>query len=125
MVWVYRRVTDIITSLNNDFFNFNLYGIIEGFQFTKYEAPGGNYGKHIDRAMGMTVRKLSLTIQLSESESYIGGDVLLHLSDNPTHISREQGTLVAFPSYTLHEVTPVTTGVRYSLVAWVTGPNFS
>ena len=36
----------------------------------------------------------------------------------------EQGTLVAFPSFVLHEITPVTKGERYSLVNWIAGPNF-
>jgi len=39
-------------------------------------------------------------------------------------MSKEQGTLVMFPSYTLHEVMPVTKGERNSLVSWITGPAF-
>ena len=39
-------------------------------------------------------------------------------------MSRKQGTAIAFPSYVLHGVKPVTTGTRYSLVAWITGPEF-
>ena len=36
-------------------------------------------------------------------------------------MNQKQGTLVLFPSYTLHEVKPVTKGVRYSLVGWYEG----
>jgi hypothetical protein len=37
--WCYRRMTDIITDLNNRFFQFDIFGATEGFQFTKYTAP--------------------------------------------------------------------------------------
>ena len=37
---------------------------------------------------------------------------------------RDQGYVAVFPSYVLHEVTPVTKGTRYSLVSWVTGKSF-
>ena len=37
---------------------------------------------------------------------------------------KQIGDLVVFPSYVLHEVTPVTKGERNSLVCWVTGPSF-
>jgi len=39
-------------------------------------------------------------------------------------MKKEQGTLILFPSYTLHEVKPVTKGERNSLVSWVTGKQF-
>ena len=39
-------------------------------------------------------------------------------------MTKKQGTLIAFPSYTLHEVTPLISGTRYSLVAWLGGPTF-
>lgn len=122
--WVYQRVSQIIFDLNKRFFNFELYGFIEGFQFTHYKEPGGKYKKHIDRGMDYFVRKLSLSIQLSDPNSYEGGDLVLHNEDTPTIIPKEQGKLIAFPSYVMHEVKPVTKGERYSLVAWITGPNF-
>jgi PKHD-type hydroxylase len=122
--WLYRRLTDAITSLNNQFFNFDLYGFAEGLQFTHYKAPAGHYGKHIDRTLNMVNRKLSLVIQLSDESKYKGGELCLYEQDKPYIYSKKQGTLCLFPSYVLHEVTPVTNGERYSLVAWITGPNF-
>lgn len=122
--WAYRRMTDIITNLNERFFQFDLFGATEGFQFTKYTAPGGKYEKHIDSLPGGVVRKLSFTLQLSEPESYKGGELCLHLGNNPEVIKKDQGYVALFPSYVLHEVRPVTEGVRYSLVSWVTGKPF-
>jgi PKHD-type hydroxylase len=48
----------------------------------------------------------------------------LYETEKPIILPKEQGKLIAFPSYTLHEVKPVTKGERYSLVAWITGPQF-
>lgn len=124
MSWAFSRLTDIITSINSQYFNFDLFGFVEGFQFTRYDAPAGNYGKHIDKVFGGPIRKLSITIQLSDPDDYEGGDLLLHYGVDPITAPREQAKLVAFPSYMLHEVTPVTKGTRYSLVAWITGAPF-
>jgi PKHD-type hydroxylase len=122
--WVYRRVTDITLSLNERFFKFDLFGLNEGFQFTNYEAPSGKYGKHVDRGTNMAVRKLSISIQLSNPEEYEGGELKLYDGEEETVMSKEQGTLIIFPSYVLHEVMPVTKGERNSLVTWVTGKQF-
>ena len=124
MDWVFRRVTDITLNLNERFFKFDLFGINEGFQFTNYEAPSGKYGKHVDRGMNMPVRKLSISIQLTNPEEYEGGELYLYDDDKGTLMDKTQGTLIMFPSYVLHEVMPVTKGERNSLVTWVTGKQF-
>jgi PKHD-type hydroxylase len=124
--WVFRRVTDITLNLNERFFNFNLFGLNEGFQFTNYEAPSGKYGKHIDRSINIAVRKLSISIQLTNPEEYEGGELKLYdgNDDQANVMDKTQGTLIIFPSYVLHEVMPVTKGERNSLVTWVTGKQF-
>jgi PKHD-type hydroxylase len=124
--WAFRRVTDITLSLNERFFNFNLFGINEGFQFTNYEAPSDKYGKHVDRSINIPVRKLSISIQLTNPEEYEGGELKLYDGDDDEAnvMDKTQGTLIMFPSYVLHEVMPVTKGERNSLVTWVTGKQF-
>jgi PKHD-type hydroxylase len=124
MEWVFRRVTDITLNLNERFFKFDLFGIDEGFQFTNYVAPSGKYQKHTDRSMNFPVRKLSISIQLSNPEEYKGGELYLYDDDKGTLMDKTQGTLIIFPSYVLHEVMPVTKGERNSLVTWVTGKQF-
>jgi len=124
MEWVYRKVTDIVLNLNSRFFCFDIFGINEGFQFTNYKAPSDKYGKHVDRNINIPVRKLSVSIQLSNPEEYEGGELYLYDGDKGTLMDKKQGTLIMFPSYTLHEVTPVTKGERNSLVTWVTGKQF-
>ena len=124
MDWVFRIVTDITINLNERFFKFDLFGLNEGFQFTNYEAPSGKYGKHVDRGMNIQVRKLSISVQLTNPEDYEGGELYLYDDDKGTVMDKAQGTLILFPSYTLHEVMPVTKGTRNSLVTWVTGKQF-
>jgi PKHD-type hydroxylase len=125
MDWVFRRVTDIVLNLNERFFKFDLFGLNEGFQFTNYEAPSGKYGKHVDRGMNIPVRKLSISIQLTDPEEYEGGELKLYDGEEEgVLMDKTQGTLIMFPSYVLHEVMPVTKGERNSLVTWVTGKQF-
>jgi len=124
MEWVFRRVTDITLNLNERFFKFDLFGLNEGFQFTNYEAPSGKYDKHVDRTINIPVRKLSISIQLTNPEEYEGGELYLYDDDKGTVMDKTQGTLIIFPSYVLHEVMPVTKGERNSLVTWVTGKQF-
>ena len=126
MAWAFQKMSGYIMALNERFFKFDLWGFNEGFQFTKYDSKQkGFYGQHVDRTyLGPAPRKLSITLQLSDPDEYEGGNLNLYFGKEPTISKRDQGFLTAFPSYTMHEVTPVTKGTRYSLVAWITGPQF-
>lgn len=122
--WLYTRLTKSICELNDQYFKFDIYGLLEGLQFTKYQSPSGRYGKHLDKVHNYLIRKLSFSIQLSDSNSYQGGNLELYVKNEPIITPKNRGTLILFPSYILHEVTPVTEGTRYSLVSWVAGSNF-
>ena len=122
--WVFKKITDVVLFLNNKYFNFDIFGLNEGLQFTNYKAPSDKYGKHVDRALNILVRKLSLSIQLTDPKDYEGGELILYEDENGLEMSKEQGTLILFPSFVMHEVKPVTKGERNSLVSWVTGKQF-
>jgi len=122
--WVYRRLTDAIVDLNTKYFNFDLYGLTESLQFSEYNSPGGKYDAHIDKLTHGVIRKLSIVLQLSDPSTYTGGEFQLLDNGDPETLQKEQGTLLVFPSYTLHRVCPVTSNVRYSLVGWVSGKQF-
>jgi PKHD-type hydroxylase len=125
--WLFDRIKDCINAVNSDWFRYNLIGF-EGIQFTKYSAKGADfYSSHTDLKstdIG-TIRKLSFSIQLSDPEAYDGGEVLLYesLTASAT-VNKNVGSITFFPSYTVHEVLPVTKGIRYSLVGWAHGPPF-
>ena len=124
--WIYERMEDTVLCVNRTLFHYDLTGFAEGFQFTEYTEPGGHYTTHIDRLnIGGTVRKLSMTIQLSDPADYDGGDLeILTSLEHPEIAPKEQGTAFFFNSHLLHRVKPVTRGTRYALVVWITGPRF-
>lgn len=116
--WVFEKLLAIVTAANNEFYQFDI-NQFNAIQISKYEV-GEYYHDHLDIGPGVLGnRKLSLTLQLSESDSYEGGDLVLDFSD--FHASRELGSVTLFPSFLKHGVRPVTKGTRYSLVAWVSG----
>jgi PKHD-type hydroxylase len=125
--WIYQRITDLVNEVNEKYFKFDLTKL-ENFQFTKYRSEeSGFYDKHIDPMMGEYApenRKLSIVVQLSDPSEYEGGELYLHNGKEPTIVQRKRGGIIFFPSYTLHEVTPVTKGTRYTLVGWTHGPAF-
>jgi PKHD-type hydroxylase len=124
--WIYERLTSVVLQNNEKYFNFDL-SMIENLQFTYYNSKeNGCYKAHVDPNYWQLPhnRKLSIVVQLSDPEEYENGDLLLHTSHDPICINKQKGMVTMFPSYTLHEVTPVTKGERYSLVAWVHGPAF-
>lgn len=122
--WIFARCTDMINAINDQYFKFDL-SYIESLQFTTYESPGDFYTRHVDIGYkGGGTRKLSFSIQLSSPESYEGSQLVLHIGVKPVEAPAQQGVATLFPSYSLHEVTPITSGTRYSLVGWVIGPKF-
>ena len=120
--WLYHRL-GMLFRRANDTYGFDLLGFVEPLQYTCYGA-GQYFGWHADIGGDATsLRKLSLTIQLSAPDEYQGGNLEFHgAAEMPA--ARAQGTAVSFPSYLAHQVSPVTQGLRRSLVAWAYGPAY-
>lgn len=122
--FIFAKLAAAINEMNSQFFQFDLTGLEQGLQFTRYVAPGQHYDWHIDKGFMTPSRKLSVSIQLSDPSEYVGGDLELSFGRTPQKAPKERGFCTFFPSYVLHRVRPVTQGTRYSLVAWVSGPPF-
>jgi PKHD-type hydroxylase len=119
--WVFERLRKDICEVNDAVYGFDVSQFREGFQFTRYEV-GDYYGPHFDIGPGkLTERKLSLTIQLSAPDDYTGGELIIYPG---FEAAKSQGSMTVFPSFMCHDVRPVKTGVRYSLVSWLAGPPF-
>ena len=81
------------------------------------------------------LRKLSVSVQLSEPDSYEGGEfeqmyisqttdgIIEKKVDTLTEVS-SRGSILVFPGFVWHRVLPVTKGTRRSLVGWVVGEPF-
>lgn len=123
--WVFERLADVVSNLNASYYGFDLTGFGEPLQLSNYhEGNQGTYKLHQDLTSEGASRKLSVVLQLSDPVDYEGGNLQLLLSKEPVNMSKNRGSIVVFPTWTLHQVTPVTKGTRQSLVSWVTGPPF-
>ena len=139
--WIYKEIQPYVNLANrNAEWNFN-WDWSESCQFTKYN-PGQYYDWHCDSWDGIydqegptkgKIRKLSVTVSLSNEKDYEGGELVFDFRTNDPHKKRNvgvckdilpKGSLVVFPSFVWHRVKPVTKGVRYSLVVWNLGYPF-
>jgi PKHD-type hydroxylase len=102
--------------------------IVQNYAFPKaYSAmriiryqEGMYYGKHIDNVLNGTIRTdISFTVFLSEPDNYQGGILRLYNNNHATDIKLPAGSMVLYPSDSLHEITPVTSGERVVLVGWI------
>jgi PKHD-type hydroxylase len=123
--WVFEKLGNVASKLNANHFRFDLIGFGEQLQLTHYDqSENGMYGWHQDYGGNGVSRKLSLVLQLSDPSEYEGGNLQVQTGPEPQNVKKQRGLIAAFPSYVLHQVTPVTQGTRQSLVAWVSGPPF-
>jgi PKHD-type hydroxylase len=149
--WIYKEIHPFIHEANRlAGWNFD-WDWSESCQFTKY-GVGQYYGWHCDswdqpynipqNADGTwpmnhgKIRKLSVTISLVDPSEYVGGNLEFDFRNSmDTEWKkgkttkecieiRPRGSIIVFPSFVWHRVTPVTKGTRYSLVMWNLGYPF-
>lgn len=138
--WIYNEIHQLLIKANRDAeWNFQ-FDYSESLQFTVYE-KGQFYKWHQDSYDSVMynknnpnfngkIRKLSVSISLNDSSEYTGGR--LQFLDRQGFKQRtitckeilSKGSMVAFPSFMWHRVTPVKKGVRKSLVMWSLGKPF-
>lgn len=123
--WLYDSLAYIVRQLNGQFYDFDLDGFVEDFQYTVYDGAGDHYSWHIDKGPStISPRKLSIVLQLTDPSEYEGGDLEFFAAPKSSFAKKQKGLVYAFPSWMLHRVTPVTSGIRRSLVVWAAGPKF-
>tara|TARA_R100000306_G_C4319786_1_gene114544 strand:+ start:95 stop:727 length:633 start_codon:yes stop_codon:yes gene_type:complete len=136
--WIYKELFPYVRGANYSAgWNFQ-WSRAESCQFTIYR-KGQYYGWHQDAGrepykmpgvMQGKIRKLSMTVSLSDQKEYSGGNLEFDFREDSkikSQVCKEinsKGSLVVFPSWVLHRVTPVTRGTRYSLVSWYLGDPF-
>lgn len=124
VIWNYANAA------NADSFGFDLVQNMFAIQHTTYYGKdNGHYGWHEDiKWIGDNhySRKLSMSIQLCDPSEYEGGKFEFEIDGqivSPDGFEKK-GSILVFPSFLKHRVTPVTKGTRKSIVSWVEGPNF-
>ena len=137
--WIYNEIHPYIHTANkNAGWNFQ-WDFSESCQFTKYKLDQfydwhcDSWSKPYNRPEQPDrhgkIRKLSVTISLSDENDYEGGDVEFDFRNddkgsNQPQLCKEirpKGSVVVFPSFVWHRVKPVISGTRYSLVIWNLG----
>ena len=141
--WIYKEIQPYINMANKSAgWNFE-WNWSESCQFTKYgknqfydwHNDGWNqpYGEeNPDPNLKGKVRKLSVTVSLSDGKDYKGGELEFDFRSQIPKKNKiikckeilTKGSLVVFPSFVWHRVCPITKGERYSLVIWNVGRPF-
>ena len=121
---MYDDLIHLIQKINRNHFGFNNLQITEEAQVSEY-SKGQFYHWHTDSSIDMDteppVRKLSMTLLLNDPSEFEGGNLEI-AGKNLSPM--KQGHAAIFASFLQHRVTPVTKGVRKSLVVWFNGEPF-
>lgn len=123
--WPLNAILSAIADLNDEIYRFELDGFVahDGPSVLRYEASvNDHFRAHRDVGASTSTRKLSCVIQLTDPAEYRGGSLVF--AEERIHGSPEQGSLVVFPSFLVHQVTPMLAGVRHVIVCWAHGPTF-
>jgi len=124
---IWKKIMDIISEVNRRFFQFELTGCYEMAQLGLYTSKHkDHYDWHTDACVrdNGVPRKLSMVLSLSDADEFEGGELQIRIGKNIETLSIKKGRAWFFPSYVLHRVTPVTKGIRKSLVIWIGGYPF-
>ena len=118
--WVYDKIFSSVESTNK--WAYDVRGFGELIQFTDYDSSEGDsfYKSHKDTGPGFQHRKISFVVLLDDPKDFEGGE--LHLEGAGALRLPNKGSAVMFPSFMHHQVTPVTSGRRRTLVSWIAGP---
>lgn len=118
--WIFERLMELAQEAN-EVFSLDIVGFTENLQFTEYEGAGSKYGYHMDIGPGFWHRKLSMVVQLSDPNLYTGGQLHINTGGSGIECPNPKGAVIIFPSILQHEVLPIMSGNRYSLVSWISG----
>jgi len=136
---IMNKLYEFCSNVNDEHFGYdiNMMSQIDILEYT----PGDHYIWHNDSGdtgLEAGMRKLTFTFELSDTDDYEGGqlvlgkDYLQGLANGKTEeemleslaAQKEQGMAVAFSSFMLHKVYPLTEGKRYAMVIWMNGPRW-
>jgi PKHD-type hydroxylase len=121
IAWLLQKFRAITHRLNDQLWNFDISDI-GPVGILRYD-EGDRFGIHIDFGKGYLDRKISLVVQLSPPDAYTGGMLQFGIAP-PATAARDRGSLLAFPAWVPHSLTPVTSGRRYVATCFVLGPPF-
>lgn len=119
-------LTKVAKAANEKVYGFNIWYDPDFIQYTTYDSANQmSYPPHTDSVWSgkPVVQKLTVIVGLTDSNDYEGGELVFVGRNNP-NVKLTAGQAIVFPSAVVHEVKPVTRGVRNSLVMWFKGPRW-
>ena len=117
---IYDHISRKVRTINDGMwrYNYNGYGIFQYSEYTK----GDHFSWHVDQIeMRGESRKVSFSLGISDESEYEGGDLGFKSAEEEDYYKIGRGDIIAFPSWMLHKVTPVTKGKRRVVVGWGEG----
>jgi predicted 2-oxoglutarate/Fe(II)-dependent dioxygenase YbiX len=123
--WVYDIVANSFNAANQLMRCDVVPSLSDPIQLLRYDAEeAGHFRWHADTLPSDMTRKISIVVPLSSPTEYEGGELQFNQGGGLCAVEQVPGRPIAFPSWLVHQITPVTRGQRYSLVAWIRGPNW-
>jgi predicted 2-oxoglutarate/Fe(II)-dependent dioxygenase YbiX len=125
--WIQKRIIQQVKLANEKYFNFKLSYIstLQMFEYTE----NCFFDWHTDiggKDQNNFSRKLNVIVFLTPPQNFAGGQLSFNLAELPgvPEVEQEQGTMLIFPSYLPHSVTPVNKGLRQTLTTVIHGDSF-
>lgn len=106
--------------------NYSIYSM-EDIQLGKYSDKDNSfYDWHTDCPLitRPNQRKLSVVLMLSDPKDFEGGKLEIEDLEESVELLPKKGSIIVFPSFLKHRVTPVIKGTRHTAVGWMLGPSF-
>ena len=133
--FIFDRFTEYAKLVNDTYFKFDITTVIpQGILYSKYDTPGRHVGWHTDKkehsrgvisyAFPGLIRKTVIVLQLSDPSEYEGCDIEVMADQGLRHVPKGKGTFYSIPGYVPHQVTPLISGERKTLIMWFLGPPF-
>jgi len=122
-----KRYFKYTHEINRNFFGFDLFQELPlGINYNVYSGEKNEYPYHRDCNQPGSPADSKITAILNVStESYEGGDFYMFFGDDKiVEDINQPGTLLVFPSYIFHKVSPVILGERKTISTWFQGPAF-
>ena len=112
--WLFSRAILVFKS------SLPFFSTLQSMQYTIYDSKGSHYDWHRDIG-GDEIAKARVTVgivQLSHPSEYRGGVLQIKYEDQVIDVMKTKGMVTTFPIQLEHRVTPVTSGVRKTLIMW-------
>ena len=120
-----EQFNEIVFRANRDLYGYDIWYYVDTLQYTTYKSEClGEFPSHTDSFLfgKASTQKLSVVVGLTNKDEYEGGVFEINSFKNPIQYKLTAGQVLIFPSMLSHRVTPVTKGIRQTLVTWYSGP---